>query len=206
MLLRALRENTGALPELDPSQDVPYWLLAEAVQADEDVSRLLRAAQGDSVIARELSEAFAGAVPLAEWEEPVAAGTAEQVPADAHSEWAEIVALPERGYGITLPEDSFAGDHLSLFQHIGDVVRRTSVWVVPGHPPTLELRLAGGECGFPYRGQCQPGGSCRDCVHTWIEPPGKPRGYACRCEDEGTGLLVAEARADEALSLPVSDR
>jgi hypothetical protein len=201
LLLRALRAHPDAVPDVDPSQDVPYAVLAAAVQTDEDVSRLLRAAEADALIAQVLPHAFAGAVPLAEWEAPLAAGMLEQARPDAHREWVEIVRLPGRDYGITLPEDRSPEPVLALFQRHGDTVRRLGVGVVPSHPPTLELRLTGGECGFPYRGECQSG-SCRDCTQTWLGPPGQPAGYACRCDDGRPDAFAAMAYARQALDLP----
>jgi hypothetical protein len=198
LLVQVLRENAYALPDLDPSEDAPYRQLAEVAAAKERLGRLLRAADVDPLISEVLSSSFAGVVRIDEWDEARETGLAEQAEPGAHREWVTMIPIPGRQYGVTLPDDRFRTQCVSLFTRAGGPVRRVSVVVIPDKRPTLELRMAGGECGFPYRGVCD-GGTCRDCRQDWIAHPGQPAGYACSCEDDVPGGLAARGAAHAGL-------
>lgn len=195
LLAWVLRARIDTLPDLDPSEDLPYRWLAEVAAADVHLGPLLRATDIDPLISQALSDSFAGVVPLEEWDAAREMGTAEQAELDDHSEWVTMIPVPGREYGVTLPDDQLPDQRVSLFTRADGAVRRISVVVIPGKRPTLELRLAGGECGFPYRGTCG-GGTCVNCRQAWIDRPGQPAGYACRCDDEAPGGVASgEARA-----------
>jgi hypothetical protein len=201
LLVQVLRVRADALLGLDPSEDVPYRWLAEVAAADVRLGRLLRAADVDPLISEALSSSFAGTVPIDEWDEAREMGVAEQAEATAHNEWATIIPVPGAEYGVTLPDDRLPDQRVSLFTRAAGTVRRVSVVVIPGERPTLELRMAGGECGFPYRGVCG-GGTCRDCRQAWIARPSQPAGYACRCEDDAPSGLASREAHTHRLDVP----
>jgi hypothetical protein len=193
LLLAVLRARAEALPDVDSPEEAPFDLLASIAEAeDEGFGSLLRAIRADSLIGPHLGSAFAGVVPLAEWEEAREEGAAEQAESGTHSEWVEMLPLPGRDYGITLPEDRMQEPRISLFTRFDGAVRRLSVVSIPGRRPALELRLAGGECGSPYRGRCG-GGSCTECRQEWIDRPGAPPAYHCFCIDDERGVAAAGA-------------
>lgn len=193
LLLSVLRARAEALPDIENMEEVSFdWLAGIAEAEDEGLGNLLRAARADSLIGSQLDSAFAGVVPLAKWGEAREQGMAEQAEPDAHSEWVEMIPLPGRDYGITLPEDRLREPRISLFTRIDGAVRRLSVAVLPGRRPALELRLAGGECGSPDRGRCS-GGSCTECRQEWIDREGAPPAYHCFCVDGEGGLAAAGA-------------
>lgn len=196
LLVSVLRAHSGALTDFDPAEDAPYRKVAEVAAANQDLARLLRAADVDPVISEALSQTFAGVVLLEEWDDARETGLAEFAQPGAHSEWVTIIPVPGRQFGLTLPEDRFPDQRVSLFMRSDETVRRVSMVVIPDERPRLELRLAGGECGFPYRGVCS-GGTCTSCHQAWMAPPGQPAGYACLCNDPRPDQLAASmARAD----------
>jgi hypothetical protein len=194
LLVQLLRSHVGELPYLDPAEDVPFRLLETLVAADERLGPVLRAADADPLISEALSSSFAGAVRVDAWDEAREIAKAEQAEPGAHSEWVTIIPVPERDYGVTLPDDLLPDQRVSLFTRAEGTVRRVSVVVIPGERPTLELRMAGGECGFPYRGVCG-GGSCQHCRQAWVGRPDHPAGYVCRCDDP-TFVEWASGEAD----------
>lgn len=199
LLVSALREHTGGLADLDPSEDAPYRTVAEVAAGNRDLARLLRAVDVDPLISDALSQTFAGVVLLEDWNNARETGLAEFAQPDAPNEWVTIIRIPGRRFGVTLPEDRLPDQRVSLFTRTDQTIRRVSVVVIPDQRPRLELRMAGGECGFPYRGVCS-GGTCTNCQHQWMAPPGQPAGYACRCDDpEPDQLAVSAARADTSL-------
>lgn len=190
LLLSVLRAHAADLPQLEPRETLPASWLAELAEAQStSVGNLLRAARADVLIGPKVESAFAGVVPLAEWVEAREEGAAEPADPGAFAEWVEIVPLPGGELGITLPEDRLPEPRISLFTRIDGAVRRLSVAVLPGPRPALELRLAGGECGSPYRGRCS-GGGCDDCRQRWFDREGAPPAYHCFCAD-GEGRLTA---------------
>jgi hypothetical protein len=193
LLLSMLQARAEVLPDIGHLEELSFDWLADIAEAEaESLGSLLRAARADSLISSELNSAFAGVVPLAEWEQAREEGVAEQAEIGAYGEWVEMTLLPGRDYGITLPEDRQREPRISLFTRVDGAVRRLSVVALPGRRPTLELRLAGGECGSPYRGRCS-GGSCSECAQEWIDRGGAPPAYHCFCVGSEDGLVDADA-------------
>lgn len=184
VLMQAVRERAGALREYAPDEEVPFWELAQLLADDERVGPLLRAIDADPFVAGQLDASFAGVVSVEAWDAERASASARLADAEAVGEWVAMVPVPTREYGITLPEDLAPDARVSLFTRTGEVVRRIGVVALPGPRPALEVRLAGGECGRPYRGRCEGGGTCVECEKLWIARPGEPAGYECRCADD----------------------
>lgn len=181
LLVRLLAEEEPALSQWSESgvDRIPFGELAGVVEKYDQAARLIRAIRADPLFAQLMADAFAVVERLDDWN--ARRGFAPVVGVDEHPAWTTLLFTGDGEHGVTLPQDRFSEAQISLFWETHDSLRRLSAgW---GPDGGLVLAVAGGECGHYYRGACT-GGTCNKCVEEWVEPPGGPGGWACRCDDE----------------------
>jgi hypothetical protein len=128
-------------------------------------------AEADAELSRLIEQSYLPVVSRVDWEN--AFEEASQLEPVEVPEW--VIFLPENG--VTVPEDSYSGDHFSFFIRVGLVQRISFVPNGPYERPSVDV--SSNHCGFPDRRYCSPG-TCGTCIpRTRVR---EPSGIVCICD------------------------
>jgi hypothetical protein len=176
LLVELLEANPSTIDAAAGADTVSFESLEELLVSSRATEPLVRERRHDPLLGERLPQSYVRVLSRLAWDKAIRA--ASMSASLRVAEWVTFVPSSDGEFGVTLPQDSLPVERLSLFDRLGDTVRRVSLVEMRGSPAAISLSHSVGHCSFPDRGTCDPG-LCGSCTVRMSEA--NPPGLVCVC-------------------------